>query len=118
MMSTHAMEVLGGRLAAAREMLGDALQDSRAAMIERAGHGVDGARSLGLEALQGARRGTRVAGRAMAGHPWETLLVASIAGIAIGWIVRHAWRAENAPAKTNRKPRATRAAAAKTTRKR
>lgn len=120
-MSTHTMEALGARLAAAREMLGDALQDSRAALVERGSERLDGARALGLEAWQGARRGGRAAGRAMAGHPWETLLLAGAAGIAIGWIVRHAWRVGPASSpKASRAPRrATRAGNAKTgTRKR
>jgi hypothetical protein len=111
------MEALGARLAAARGMLGDVLQDSRNTMLERGSEGLDGARSLGLEALQGARRGSKAAGRVMAGHPWETLLLASVAGIAIGWIVRHAWRTEPTPARATRAPR-TRTAAAKTARKR
>jgi len=112
------MEALGARLAAAREMLGDALQDSRTALVERGSDRLDGARALGLEAWQGARRGSRAAGRAMAGHPWETLLLAGAAGIAIGWIVRHAWRADQRPAlKANRTPRATRAGNAKTARR-
>ena len=117
-MSTHTIEALGARLAAARGMLGEAVQDSRTAMLERGSEGLDGARAIGLEAWQGARRGGRAAGRVMAGHPWETLLLASVAGIAIGWIVRHAWRSEPAPAKAARKPRAPRTAAAKSARKR
>jgi hypothetical protein len=112
-MSTHTVEALGARLAAARDMLGDALQDSRTALIGRGSHGLDGARSLGLEAWHGARRGSRAAGRAMAGHPWETLLLAGVAGVAIGWIVRHAWRAERVPAKANRTPRAGNAKASR-----
>jgi hypothetical protein len=109
------MEALGARLAAAREMLGDALHDSRAALAEQGSQRLDGARALGLEAWQGAQRGSRAAGRAMAGHPWETLLLAGAAGIAVGWIVRHAWRSGPASAsKASRAPRrATRAGNAK-----
>ena len=96
-MSTHTMHALGARLAAGRDLLGDALQDSRGMLAARGRDGLDGARALGLEAWQGARRGSRAAGRVMAGHPWETLLLAGVAGIALGWIVRHAWRAEPVP---------------------
>lgn len=113
-MSTHTMHALGARLAAGRDLLGDALQDSREMIAARGREGLEGARSLGLEALQGARRGHRAAGRAMAGHPWETLLLAGIAGAALGWIVRHAWR-EHTPARASRKPRT---GTARTTRKR
>lgn len=116
-MSTHTVEALGARLAAARGMLGDAMHDSRTALAEQGHHGLEGARALGLEAWQGARRGSRAAGRAMAGHPWETLVLAGVAGIAIGWIVRHAWRLDAPRANGTRKPRASRARA-KTARKR
>src|SRR5690606_13992041 len=116
-MSTHTMHALGARLAAGRDLLGDALQDSRGMLAARGRDGLDGARALGLEAWQGARRGSRAAGRVMAGHPWETLLLAGVAGIALGWIVRHAWRLDAPRANGTRKPRASRARA-KTARKR
>ncbi|RYD15927.1 MAG: hypothetical protein EOP90_03755 [Lysobacteraceae bacterium] len=95
-MSTTTLENLGSRLASARGLLGEALQESREAALEHGSRGLDGARELGLEAWQGARRGGKAAERALAAHPWETLVLAGVAGIAIGWIVRYAWPARTA----------------------
>lgn len=118
-MSANTMEALGTRLAVARGVLADALQDSRAAAMEHGARGLHNARDLGLEAWHGARRGGRAAGRAMSSHPWETLLLAGVAGVAIGWIVRHAWRGGATRATPpSRKPRAPRARGAKPPRKR
>lgn len=105
-MSTNTLEALGSRLSIARGMLADALQDSRAMAREHGARSLQGARELGVEAWQGASRGGRAAGRAMSNHPWETLLLAGVAGVAIGWIVRHAWRGQPARARTPAKSRA------------
>jgi hypothetical protein len=98
MMSTTTLENLGSRLASARGLLGEALQESREAALEHGHRGLEGAREMGLGAWQGARRGGKAAERALAAHPWETLVLAGVAGIAIGWIVRHAWKAPPARA--------------------
>ncbi len=106
MMSTTTLENLGSRLASARGLLGDALQESREAALEHGSRGLESARGLGLEAWQGARRGGKAAERALAAHPWETLVLAGVAGIAIGWIVRYAWPAKparRAPAAAKRR---------------
>jgi ElaB/YqjD/DUF883 family membrane-anchored ribosome-binding protein len=106
MMSTTTLENLGSRLASARGLLGEALQESREAAIEHGSRSLEGAREFGLEAWQGARRGGKAAERTLAAHPWETLVIAGVAGIAIGWIVRYAWPAKvarRAPAAAKRR---------------
>jgi hypothetical protein len=116
-MSTNTLDALGSRLAAARGLIAEALQDSRSAIAEHGTRGLHGARERSLEAWHGAQRGGRAAGRAMSDHPWETLVLAGVAGIAIGWIVRHAWRGQPARA-TTAKPRQPRARTTRPNRKR
>jgi hypothetical protein len=69
-MSTHTVEALGARLAAARDMLGDALQDSRTALVGRGSHGLFRQRQRGVRINGGQPGGEgRVAVQAEIAQP-------------------------------------------------
>lgn len=112
MLSTHwrerANESGVARLAQASDTLAHALHAANDAVARHGASGFERARTIGQQAFDHAQRTGRSTRSLVVGHPLESVLLAGLAGVVIGWVLRHARSPQRVEPATSRKPAARR----------
>ena len=98
----RANDVLATRFANASGAMAHGLHDANDALARHGEAGLERARALGHDTLDRAHRAGRSTQRMVAGHPVESMLLAGLAGVVIGWMLRHALRRREQAAASSR----------------
>ncbi len=98
----RAGERLGSGASSAGESLAETWDSAQEAALRSRDAGLEAAFAAGRGMLAGARSAGLTTRRAVAGHPAEALLLAGLAGAALGWVLHRVYQARNGQARGGR----------------
>lgn len=104
----RANDAVAARFADASGALTQALHAAGDALTRSGDSSLEHARAIGQQALDHAQRAGRSTRSLVAGHPLESVLLAGLAGVVIGWVLRHARSRQRVEPAASRKPAARR----------